>query len=599
MTDLVPPEREEVIRLALVMNGGVSLAVWMGGVTHELNRALNRTPEDATSVWQEILAEPLNDKTEKRSRRVVVDYVAGSSAGGLNGALLATALGRGAELPDLLDLWVTKGRLQEAELLPAADSGGGSLLDGYFFHGAIKGVLGAIRHGSAGEPQDMSLLVTATAMTSAPKPIEDGYDHQINVSDHRRVYLFASASRSDDGDDAFAEDGQDELALAARASAGFPGAFSPVRETVELRRRRISPGGEPPTDAVWLMDGGVLDNAPFEPLLDEITRRPRADAGERWLVYVVPSAVGMRSEHGSPEGEKKGDGDRPGGDAAPPPDWVKVVTTALGLRGEFDLRSDMDTLRRLQASSRAAQWRPEDFVGDPSRPLPDVTDLLPMYRDTRAVGFVHFLDELGTKVEKFKRIDPAEEASALLAENPVFFPVDLQPARDGVWQWGVSVASRLALWMSRAAREAGVPVRVLAVLADVERSLVEPNRAVRAVYLKPMFKNSLAAYVARRSAPEATAAFGRTTQLMTQAVEAWAPAMGMTVPEAWRRLLTVEVLLNFAEWHERPAPPDFHVMLIDPGEKSVARFVSRGDEKLRKELESHPGDKLYGTRLGH
>lgn len=27
----------EKVRIALVMNGGVSLAVWMGGVTHEID----------------------------------------------------------------------------------------------------------------------------------------------------------------------------------------------------------------------------------------------------------------------------------------------------------------------------------------------------------------------------------------------------------------------------------------------------------------------------------------------------------------------------------------------------------------------------------
>ena len=36
-------ERLEELRLALVLNGGVSLAVWMGGVSYELNRLVRET----------------------------------------------------------------------------------------------------------------------------------------------------------------------------------------------------------------------------------------------------------------------------------------------------------------------------------------------------------------------------------------------------------------------------------------------------------------------------------------------------------------------------------------------------------------------------
>ena len=35
--------RDEELRLALVMNGGVSLAVWMGGVAYEINRFIGET----------------------------------------------------------------------------------------------------------------------------------------------------------------------------------------------------------------------------------------------------------------------------------------------------------------------------------------------------------------------------------------------------------------------------------------------------------------------------------------------------------------------------------------------------------------------------
>jgi hypothetical protein len=74
-----------------VMNGGVSLAVWRGGVTHELDllrragdpdRSVEDVPDDDREVrrrWREAL----------QGARVVVDVLAGSSAGGLNAAFLA------------------------------------------------------------------------------------------------------------------------------------------------------------------------------------------------------------------------------------------------------------------------------------------------------------------------------------------------------------------------------------------------------------------------------------------------------------------------------------------------------------------------------
>ena len=36
-------QAKDDLRLAVVMTGGVSLAIWMGGVTHELNRLTRST----------------------------------------------------------------------------------------------------------------------------------------------------------------------------------------------------------------------------------------------------------------------------------------------------------------------------------------------------------------------------------------------------------------------------------------------------------------------------------------------------------------------------------------------------------------------------
>jgi len=69
------------LRLALVLNGGVSLAVWMAGVIHEidlLRRASPATGSDvAESEWDRALGSL--GRAERPVDRVVVDLVFGCS----------------------------------------------------------------------------------------------------------------------------------------------------------------------------------------------------------------------------------------------------------------------------------------------------------------------------------------------------------------------------------------------------------------------------------------------------------------------------------------------------------------------------------------
>ncbi len=85
----------EELRLALVLNGGVSLAVWIGGVCQEINRLVSRE-----GVYKTLL-----DLTETDVR---ADVICGTSAGSINGALLATSLVHGRSLQPLRDLWIDR-----------------------------------------------------------------------------------------------------------------------------------------------------------------------------------------------------------------------------------------------------------------------------------------------------------------------------------------------------------------------------------------------------------------------------------------------------------------------------------------------------------
>ncbi len=92
---------EEELRLAVVLNGGVSLAVWMGGVVLELQRLTNRH-----GVYGRLL--------NALSSRARADIIAGTSAGGINGGALAV----GQVFPDsdvarLRDVWAEEGALYD------------------------------------------------------------------------------------------------------------------------------------------------------------------------------------------------------------------------------------------------------------------------------------------------------------------------------------------------------------------------------------------------------------------------------------------------------------------------------------------------------
>ncbi len=94
------------LRLALVMSGGVSLAVWMGGTAHELNRL---HPRRRIPTYVELL------KLTRTLPRI--DVIAGTSAGGLNGALLAYAVSQDSAVEKLRGLWLELGAF-EALLRP-------------------------------------------------------------------------------------------------------------------------------------------------------------------------------------------------------------------------------------------------------------------------------------------------------------------------------------------------------------------------------------------------------------------------------------------------------------------------------------------------
>src|SRR5262249_22384444 len=120
--------REKELRIALVCFGGVSLAVYMHGISKEILKLVrassalhaiadrgkrakaafldNADPENREYDTESVYFELWREIGRRVELRVVVDIIAGASAGGINGTMLARALSHDLPLGPLRNLWL-------------------------------------------------------------------------------------------------------------------------------------------------------------------------------------------------------------------------------------------------------------------------------------------------------------------------------------------------------------------------------------------------------------------------------------------------------------------------------------------------------------
>ncbi len=113
--------REKELRIALVCYGGISLAVYMHGVTKELwkllraSRAHRGGGREALTGTESVYARLLHliESDHGLRLRVLSDIIAGASAGGINSVFLAQAIHSGQSLEPLTDLWLKEADVDE------------------------------------------------------------------------------------------------------------------------------------------------------------------------------------------------------------------------------------------------------------------------------------------------------------------------------------------------------------------------------------------------------------------------------------------------------------------------------------------------------
>ncbi len=361
--------REKELRLALVCYGGVSLAVYMHGTTKEvwkLARASMRRhaepgqaklpPAQDSEVAYGALLDAMGAHVDLR---VFTDIVAGASAGGINGILLAQAISRGHDMEPLRALW-----LEGADSDQLLDAAGASrrfsklwalpliwyarrrgfgmddiqdpdareevsrklsrLMRSRWFHPPFSGAVfsetlyTALEAMAAGERTPpllpgltpLDLFVTVTDYHGAAAPLHLHSPPEISENEHRLIISFNDGGGGHNGhnvDRNLAD--MAELAFAARATASFPGAFPPARvgemDAVLAARKREWPGreaflarifpGRANPNAVTLIDGSVLNSRPFGPAIEALPRHPAHREVDRRFVYVDPKP-GMQAQ---------------------------------------------------------------------------------------------------------------------------------------------------------------------------------------------------------------------------------------------------------------------------------------------------------------
>jgi patatin-related protein len=366
--------KEKELRIALVCSGGISLSIYMHGISKEILKLVRASkslhsiddrharsaasffdyadvtdPEyDTDAIYFELLQHLGTDL----ELRVVVDVIAGASAGGINGTMLARALSHDLPMGAVRQLWLDHADVDDL-LAPEAKAEAWSK----WFLKPLFWVLGAggpwqaikdrevrrklslfVRSRWFEEPLSGSrmaeLMYDAIAAMGRPRnrqasllPPEQGLDLFVTLTDqfgyqqrlsthtppviyeleHRHVLRFRY-QRERDGTIAsdFDLENAPALAFAARATSSFPGAFPPAqisemdqlvarkdiawptREDFIERNFECYTGLNIDPISVCFIDGSILNNRPFREAISAIGNHPAYREVDRRIVYIDP-----------------------------------------------------------------------------------------------------------------------------------------------------------------------------------------------------------------------------------------------------------------------------------------------------------------------
>ena len=426
--------RVEEVRVAMALNGGVSLAVWMGGCGVELDAARRAHLPGSDRPLYRALCEAFQ-------RELVIDLMSGASAGGINGSLLGAAIRKSSRLdPEFIrEKWLTLGDFGRL-LHPTSDVKPRSLMQGKLFaeelRDAFEGLIGTKKRDSrtivnpAPPPLDVKLIVTTTNLVGEPVTFLDSWDGELQAREHRGRFRFNEDADFDIG----------PLADASRSSASFPVAFEPFPVT-DTALRKLAGFAEDR----WVVDGGLLNNAPIADVIALIPTRAAERQVRRYVVYLNADAA----------------------IPPPPPAVADPEGPTLGkIAGEaINLPRTAPFVDQLYAIKAVTERAAASF-DDPQLALLHVavdsleasaTALLGAYQHQRLLKSLE--DILGDPAAARREVDAHGDGGVELP----WIPRSLAPlGPDGAWQWGIFAALRALHLLNDALRPAFVGARVTA-----------------------------------------------------------------------------------------------------------------------------------------
>ena len=363
-------------RFAVVMYGGISLAIYINGVAQELYRMVRATArkDDGSYVVSD---ETLLDESERVYREIgrelrtkfVVDILSGTSAGGLNAIFLAKALANNQKFSKLAEVWKNVAdvntliydresvkdlpvRLDVPDLPPYLMN---SQRMAYLLYKAYEDMDGeSPANAPSNFVNELDLYVTAT----------DLYGREIKLyttnpssfpkeKRFRKVFHLRYAKGGDEQND-FTQEDNPFLAFISRCTAAIPPAFESMTLNDMLNLPGVNPSVKKKND--WkryfeetkkdehldrpYADGGYLDNKPFSYATESLLNRTADHPVDRKLIYIEPSPQKLSVE----------------GKPGPKPNVIENVTKATVTLPMYEpIRDDLETVYRRNRMIERAQ----------------------------------------------------------------------------------------------------------------------------------------------------------------------------------------------------------------------------------------------------
>ena len=257
---------------AVVIYGGVSLAIYINGVVQEMLRLVRATavaPDGQNLLFPNVVGSekiyrmlgqllggpddvmPAIDAQIRAAgappvhTRFVIDILSGTSAGGINAVFLAKALANNASLDELQTVWVQEGDIgtlindkQSLDARLDLQRPPQSLLNGRRMYLKLLEALDAMDGPKRAQNQTaavrgvplvekLDLFCTATDLKGLPLPlpIAEGI---VEERRHRNVFRFRYSGFEESTVNHFTADNNPFLAFAARCTSAFPFAFEPM-----------------------------------------------------------------------------------------------------------------------------------------------------------------------------------------------------------------------------------------------------------------------------------------------------------------------------------------------------------------------------------